>query len=213
MHSQRLMLGGLTGYTKHMEGFSQAAENNKTPILEVLKDWLKPNACILEIGSGSGQHAIHFSEALPSVRWQPSDRPEVQSLLQRNTQQYGSSNLLAPITLDLAAPGWPDTTIDAVYSANVLHIVSTDQGEIMVNGAAQCLLTGGLLFLYGPFRYQGSFTTPSNADFDAWLRARDPKSGIRDFEWLNELARSERLVLQEDRSMPANNQCLVFQKQ
>ena len=196
-----------------MEGFSQAAENNKTPILDLLKDWLKPGARILEIGSGSGQHAIYFSEALPNIQWQPSDRPEVQSLLQRNTREYGSSNLLAPITLDLAAPGWPVSRIDVVYSANVLHIVSTDLGEMMVNGAAQCLLTGGLLILYGPFQYQGSFTTPSNADFDAWLRARDPKSGIRDFEWVNELAQSERLVLQEDRSMPANNQCLVFQKQ
>ena len=196
-----------------MEGFSQAAENNKTSILDVLRDWLKPDACVLEIGSGSGQHAIHFSQALPSVRWQPSDRSEVQSLLQSNTQVYGSSNLLAPITLDLSLPQWPNTQIDAVYSANVLHIVSTDLGETMVKGAAQCLQMGGFLILYGPFRYQGSLTMPSNADFDAWLRARDPNSGIRDFEWVDELARAGDLVLQEDRSMPANNQCLVFQKQ
>ena len=196
-----------------MEGFSQAAENNKRPILDVLKDWLKPGTCVLEIGSGSGQHAIYFSQALPNVQWQPSDRPEVQPLLQSNTQEYGSSNLLAPIALDLAACGWPDSKIDAVYSANVLHIVSTDLGEAMINGAAQCLQMGGFLILYGPFRYQGSFNTPSNAEFDAWLRARDPNSGIRDFEWVDELARAEDLVLQEDRSMPANNQCLVFQKQ
>ena len=196
-----------------MEGFSQAAENNKTPILDVLRDWLRPGASVLEIGSGSGQHAIHFSQALPNVEWLPSDRPEVQSLLQRNTKRYGPSNLLAPITLDLGAPGWPDSRIDAVYSANVLHIVSTDLGETMIKCAAQCLHAGGLFILYGPFRYGGSFTTPSNAEFDDWLRARDPNSGIRDFEWLDELARARDLMLQEDRSMPANNQCLVFQKQ
>jgi cyclopropane fatty-acyl-phospholipid synthase-like methyltransferase len=196
-----------------MEGFSPAAENNKTPILHVLKDWLKPGASVLEIGSGSGQHAIHFSQALPNVQWQPSDRPEVQSLLQSNTQQYGSSNLLAPITLDLAAPNWPESRVDAVYSANVLHIVSADLGETMIKGAAHCLKAGGWLILYGPFRYGGSFTTPSNAEFDDWLRARDPNSGIRDFEWLDELAQAGDLILQEDRSMPANNQCLVFQKQ
>ncbi|MAV74955.1 MAG: methylase [Halieaceae bacterium MED-G27] len=196
-----------------MEGFSQAAENNKTSILDVLRDWLKPDACVLEIGSGSGQHAIHFSQALPNIQWQPSDRSEVQSLLQSNTQVYGSSNLLAPITLDLSSPQWPNTQIDAVYSANVLHIVSTDLCEIMIKGAAQCLQAGGLFIIYGPFRYGGSFTAPSNAEFDDWLRARIPNSGIRDFEWVDELARAGDLVLQEDRSMPANNQCLIFQKQ
>ena len=196
-----------------MEGFSQAADNNKTPILDVLKDWLKPGASVLEIGSGSGQHAIHFSQALPNVQWLPSDRPAVQSLLQQNAQQYGSSNLLSPITLDLAEPGWPASQMDAVYSANVLHIVSTELGETMIKGAAQCLQAGGLFILYGPFRYQGSFTTPSNAEFDHWLRVRDPDSGIRDFEWAEDLARAGDLILQEDRSMPANNQCLVFQKQ
>ena len=196
-----------------MEGFSQAADNNKTPILDVLKDWLKPGANVLEIGSGSGQHAIHFSQALSNVQWLPSDRPAVQSLLQHNAQQYGSSNLLSPITLDLAEPGWPASQMDAVYSANVLHIVSTELGETMIKGAAQCLQAGGLFILYGPFRYQGSFTTPSNAEFDHWLRVRDPDSGIRDFEWAEDLARAGDLILQEDRSMPANNQCLVFQKQ
>ena len=196
-----------------MEGFSQAAENNKAPILDVLRDWLKPDACVLEIGSGSGQHAIHFSQALPSVQWQPSDRSEVQSLLQSNTQVYGSSNLLAPIALDLSSPQWPNTQIDAVYSANVLHIVSTNLGKTMIKGAAQCLQAGGLFIVYGPFRYGCSFTAPSNAEFDDWLRARTPNSGIRDFEWVDVLARAGDLVLQEDRSMPANNQCLVFQKQ
>ena len=196
-----------------MEIFSQAADNNKTPILDVLKDWLRPGASVLEIGSGSGQHAIHFSRELPSVEWLPSDRLAIQPLLTKNIQQYGSSNVLAPVAMDLATPRWPDTQIDAVYSANVLHIVSTDLGETMVKGAAQCLQMGGFLILYGPFRYQGSLTMPSNADFDAWLRARDPNSGIRDFEWVDELARAGDLVLQEDRSMPANNQCLVFQKQ
>ena len=196
-----------------MEGFSQAADNNKTPILDVLKDWLKPGASVLEIGSGSGQHAIHFSQALSNIQWLPSDRPAVQSLLQHNAQQYGSSNLLIPITLDLAEPEWPASQIDAVYSANVLHIVSTDLGETMMKGAARCLQAGGLFILYGPFRYQGTFTTPSNAEFDDWLRVRDPNSGIRDFEWVDDLARAGDLILQEDRSMPANNRCLVFQKQ
>lgn len=195
-----------------MEGYSLAAENNKTPILQVLQHWLAPGFNILEIGSGSGQHAIYFSQQLPTIRWQPSDRQEVQSLLKSNIASYGSPNLQPPIILDLATLEWPDQAIDVIYSANVLHIVSQPLGKVLITGAGKCLPKGGLLILYGPFRYRNSFTTSSNAEFDLWLKARDPESGIRDFEWVEALAKTEELTLLDDRPMPANNQCLIFQK-
>ena len=193
-----------------MEGFSQAADNNKTPILEVLTSWLSDDQLVLEVGSGTGQHAIHMAAALKGIRWQPTDRLEVLPNLIKNISTYGTSNVLTPTNLDLSLNQWPAEKVDCVYSANVIHIVSEALVEKLIKGAARTLSEGGLLALYGPFKYRGTFTTPSNADFDSWLKARNPKSGVRDFEWIFELAKDSGLSFSEDRRMPANNQFLAF---
>ena len=193
-----------------MEGFSPAADNNKGAILAVLAEWLPQQARLLEIGSGAGQHAIHMADELKHIDWQPSDRASVLPMLTNNVAAYGSANILTPITLDLAEDIWPTETFHCAYSANVMHIVSSELGEKLIRGAAKALAEDGLLALYGPYKYAGDFTTPSNADFDLWLKERDAQSGIRDFEWVRDLATRSGLSLQEDRQMPANNQLLVF---
>lgn len=193
-----------------MEGFSQAADNNKTPILEVLTSWLSDDQLVLEVGSGTGQHAIHMAAALKGIRWQPTDCLEVLPNLIKNISTYGTSNVLTPTNLDLSLNQWPAEKVDCVYSANVIHIVSKALGENLIRGAGRVLKEGGLLALYGPFKYRGEFTTSSNADFDNWLKARNPESGVRDFEWVFELAKDSGFSFAEDRSMPANNQFVAF---
>ena len=132
--------------------------------------------------------------------------------LTSNIDEYGPVNILGPITLDLASHTWPAQTYNCVYAANVMHIVSSELGENLIRGAAKVLTDEGLLALYGPFKYAGDFTTPSNADFDLWLKERDAQSGVRDVEWILDLATHAGLWLVEDRQMPANNQMLIFQK-
>ena len=193
-----------------MQGFSQAADKNKAAILAVLADWLPQKANLLEIGSGSGQHAIHMAGELKHINWWPSDRTSVLPMLTDNVAAYGSANILTPISLDLVEDIWPAETFHCAYSANVMHIVSSELGEKLIRGAAQALEEDGLLLLYGPYKYAGNFNTLSNADFDLWLKERDPRSGIRDFEWVRDLAARSGLRLLEDRQMPANNQLLVF---
>ena len=195
-----------------MQGFSQAADNNKAAILAVLAEYLPHQTKLLEIGSGAGQHAIHLAAALNHVLWQPSDREIVLPALTSNIDEYGPVNILEPIILDLAAHTWPAQTYNCVYAANVVHIVSSELGEILIRRAAKVLTDEGLLALYGPFKYAGDFTTPSNADFDLWLKERDAQSGVRDVEWILDLASHAGLQLVEDRQMPANNQMLIFQK-
>lgn len=199
-----------------MERFSQAAENNKTPILDALRSVLANHSRVLEVGSGSGQHAFHFAANLPQVTWQPSDRGDYLNALVRNIAELAPANVLPPIELDLergfnpAAAG--TEPFDCVYAANVIHIARQELGEVLIKGAGECLARGGLLLLYGPFKYGGEFTTPSNADFDVWLKDRDPDSGVRDIEWASGIAANAGLVLLQDRPMPANNQLLIFGK-
>ena len=195
-----------------MEGFSQAADNNKTPILNTFREWISNDELVLEIGSGSGQHAIHIAKALQKIRWQPTEHPSALQSLMNNISSFGSPNILAPESLDLAAVEWPTESVDCVYSANVIHIVDETLGRRLIETAAESLRVGGLLALYGPFRYQGDFTTTSNAEFDDWLKDRNSSSGIRDFEWVMKLAQDSGLTFMEDRSMPANNQFLAFRR-
>ena len=195
-----------------MQGFSQAADNNKTAILAVLAQWLANDASVLEIGSGSGQHALHAAAAMPNVRWQPTERGEALATLTNNIATFGTANIPPPVALDLALPQWPESSYDCVYSANVLHIVSATLGASLIQGSANTLVESGLLALYGPFKYQGEFTTPSNAAFDLWLKERDPHSGVRDFEWVSSLANDAGLSLAADRAMPANNRLLMFRR-
>lgn len=190
--------------------FSQAADNNKEPIADVLRRLLPAPATVLEIGSGSGQHALHFTRRFPHLTWQPTDRGEYFEALCENVAANPAPNLCVPQPLDLAAWPWPLDRADAVYAANVMHIAAAELGEALIRGAGSVLGPGGRLLLYGPYRYDGAFTTPSNADFDKWLKARDPASGIRDIEWVIDLATTAGLHLTEDIPMPANNQFLVF---
>ena len=192
-----------------MQGFSQAADNNKAAILAVLAEWLPHQAKLLEVGSGAGQHAIHMAATLNHVLWQPTDVATVLPMLTSNISEYGAANILKPTVLDLATQAWAVQTYDCIYSANVMHIVSSELGENLICGAAKMLTADGLLALYGPYKYEG-ILQPLNADFDLWLKARDARSGIRDFEWVYELAARSGLRLMADQRMPANNQMLIF---
>ena len=195
-----------------MERYSPAAEKNKAPILEALRARLASTARVLEVGSGSGQHALHFTEALPGLCWQPTEHPAVLPALVANLGAAGREAILPPLALDLAADSWPAGPFDAVYSANVMHIVSVPLGEALIRGAASVLGAGGQLLLYGPYRFAGAFTTESNAEFDQWLKARDPASGVRDFEAVAAVAEASGLVLEDNRAMPSNNQLLCFRR-
>ena len=196
-----------------MQGYSPAADNNKAAILSVLTNYLSEVDHVFEIGSGSGQHAIHMAAALPQIQWQPSDRANTLALLSVNIRKYGTPNVQQPIELDLEKPplALPEG-VHCVYAANVMHIVSEPLGATLIKLAGQSLLKDGYLVLYGPYRYGGEFTTESNKDFDGWLKDRDSDSGVRDFEWVERHAKECGLNLIKDHAMPANNQCLVFKK-
>jgi len=166
---------------------------------------------VLEIGSGTGQHAAYFAPALPHLVWQPSDVAEYLAGIRLWTEECAAPNLRAPIELDVERT-WPQLQADAVFSANTCHIMSWVQVERMFEGVGRLLPSGGVLALYGPFNYGGRHTAESNARFDAMLRARDPASGLRDYEAIVALARRCALAAVEDNPMPANNRLLVFER-
>lgn len=191
--------------------FSQACENNKAPILEILKNALSRSSRVLEIGSGTGQHAVYFAPALPHLVWQTSDLPDNHSGILAWQQAYPADNLLPPIVVDLQEGIWPGE-FDAVFSANTTHIVSWPLVENMLLLAGRHLPEAGVLALYGPFNYNGQYTSESNRSFDAMLKLRDPSSGIRDVEQVVATASVHGLELAQDHAMPANNRLLVFRK-
>jgi SAM-dependent methyltransferase len=190
-----------------MKPYSEACERNREPILAVLKRVFRASKLVLEIGSGTGQHAAYFAPELPHLRWQASD---VADYLDGIREWVGDT--APPIELDVDKP-WPPVHADAVFSANTAHIMSWPQVERMFEGVARVLPEGGVFALYGPFRYGDRPTSPSNARFDAMLRARDPASGVRDFEHIQTLAGRYGLAFLEDNAMPANNRLLVFRKE
>lgn len=194
-----------------MKPFSEACERNKEPILSVLREAFADRRSVLEIGSGTGQHALHFARSLPHLTWQPSDVAANLPGLQAACDEAGLPNLRAPVVLDLDQD-WPALGYDAVFSANTLHIVSWPQVERLFVRAAARLPARGVLAIYGPFNYAGRYTAESNARFDHMLRARDPHSGIRDFEAVDALAREQGLVLECDQAMPANNRTLIWRR-
>ena len=195
-----------------MGSFLRAADNNQGAILRVMRTWLPDGGDVLEIGSGSGQHAIHMAKSFAALRWQPTEQVGVLAALINNVRDYGTPNISTPVSLDLSKHEWPAQDFDCVYSANVLHIVDKTLGAKLIEGSATVLKVGGSLLLYGPFKYQGRFTTKSNANFDAFLRDRDSSSGIRNIEWVTAIAEDEGLTLIEDQDMPANNQFLIFRR-
>ena len=192
--------------------FSEACERNKAPILAVLAGAFAPDAEVLEIGSGTGQHAVWFARHLPRLRWQPTELPGQLAGLRARLREEAPRNVREPVALDVMTDPWPWAGVAAVFSANTLHIMSWPHVEAFFRGVGQVLAAEGVLCVYGPFRYRGAFTTPSNEQFDRWLKARDALSGVRDFEAVDELARAQGLQLVADHGLPANNQALVWRR-
>lgn len=193
--------------------FSQACENNKEPILSVLKRHFSAPGTVLEIGGGTGQHAVHFATQMSHLQWQSSDLPDNVDTLNLRIQSAALSNLPAAIALDVTQSAWPVSDVDYVFSANTLHIMPASANPHFFSHLKEVIRPGGLVCVYGPFKYGGEFTTESNARFDLWLKANNPLSGVRDFETINAMASEAGLVLIEDNAMPANNQLLVWRKQ
>ena len=189
---------------------SEASERNKDPILAVLRDAFAACTHVLEIGSGTGQHAVHFARAMPHLVWHPSEVPGAMPALRKRIFNEGPSNLRAPVVIDVTVTPWDVRKVDGVFTANTLHIMSWPQVEALFAGLPAVAKPGAVLAIYGPFRYGGKYTSGSNQSFDAMLRARDPESGIRDFEAVDALARAARFRLVADHAMPANNQTLVW---
>jgi SAM-dependent methyltransferase len=190
--------------------FSESCVQNRDPILAVLREVFADRSSVLEIGSGTGQHAIDFGAALPHLRWQTADIPSNHPGIQRWLDDTALPNVLPPIALDVSRPEWRNGRYDAVFSANTLHIMGWPEVEQFFAGVGAVLLPGGVLAVYGPFNYNGAFTSESNARFDIWLKSRDPASGVRDYEAVNALAGAQGLILQQDVAMPANNRTLVW---
>jgi len=195
-----------------MMAFSQAAENNKEPIARILCGAFATVRNVLEIGTGTGQHAVYFGQRLPHLIWRTSDLAHNLPDIRARLTAEAPANVMAPVALDVAMQDWPVTDIDGVFSANAVHIMSWTHVAHMFRGMGEILREQAVVCLYGPFKYGGEFTTPSNAQFDLWLKQRDPLSGVRDFESVDALAHAQGLRLMADHAMPANNQLLVWKR-
>lgn len=197
---------------------SEACERNKGPILAVLERWLPRPARVLEVGSGTGQHAVHFTQRLAQLAWHPTELgpnlPGLQERISREGQaQLAEGSLLTDATvLDVSRGPWPEGPFDAVFSANTAHIMAAASVPDLLAGAARVLRSGGLLLLYGPFSDGGEHTAPSNEAFDAHLRSIDPAMGVRDAHWIGELAAGLQLEPVADVVMPANNRTLIYRR-
>jgi len=207
--------------------FSPSCERNRAPILAVLREHFAERRNVLEIGSGTGQHAVFFAQAMPWLTWQCSDVADNLPGIQMWLDEAGLPNTPAPVewqavaTIELSlvpSPPVPraedgtDSGFDAVFSANTLHIMGWPEVEALFGGLEAVLADDAVLVVYGPFNYGGAYTSDSNREFDGWLKARDPRSGIRDFEAVDALARSICLQLVDDVAMPANNRCLAWRR-
>ncbi len=191
---------------------SEACERNKAPILEVLQRYLTQPGTVLEIGAGTGQHAVYFAQHLPHLRWQPSDQHQYLAGIRAWLEAYPQDNLQPPLELDVAALPWPELgPVDAVFTANTLHIMGWREVELTFEQVGKLLDPGQYFMCYGPFNQNGEYTSDSNQRFDQMLRQRDPASGIRDLVDLKALADAAGMILIEQCPMPANNQVLVWQ--
>jgi len=192
--------------------YSEACERNKDPILAILRSQLRDSRMVLEIGSGTGQHAVHFARHLPHLTWQTSDVRANHAGIVAWIEHSGLANVLRPLDLDVSSSPWPTCAADACFTANTAHIMSWAEVEAMFAGVTALLPPGGTFCQYGPFAYAGRHTSLSNREFDAMLRQRDPLSGIRDVVDLRSLAEREGLEPLADHEMPANNRLLVWRK-
>ena len=193
-----------------MKPFAESSEQNKHPILAVLKQFYLEVETVLEIGSGTGQHAVFFAEQLPHLIWMASDQAEYHNGIEMWIKESMLENIQGPLALDVNQTQWPIKQTDAIFSANTVHIMGWKSVENMFAGIGRVLKTDGVFCLYGPFNYNGQFSSESNARFDLWLKQRDSESGVRDFEALQKLAIDAGLTFIEDIEMPANNRMLVW---
>ena len=187
--------------------FSPSCERNKDPILSAIRTLLINKKSVLEVGSGTGQHAVYFAKEMPWLTWQCSDLQENLAGLEMWITEAALSNLPPPVNLDVS-----NTLLrpqfDVIYTANTLHIMSIEQVTYFFKLIGEWAGSVKEVLIYGPFNYAGKYTSASNAQFDSWLKNRDPGSGIRDFEWIIELATQNHLTLENDIEMPANNRLL-----
>lgn len=194
-----------------MKPFAESSEENKEPILAILRDELANMQRVLEVGSGTGQHAVFFAEQLPHLNWICSDLEENHAGIRMWLEEAALENVEGPLLLD-ARETWPEIEADAVFSANAVHIMSWEAVQGMVRNVGELLTSGGKMYLYGPFMYDGQHTAESNARFDTWLKDRDPQSGVRDVTELSQLLDEQQMSLANDYEMPANNRIVVWQK-
>lgn len=197
-----------------MKPYAESCDQNRVPILDVLREVFATVSTVLEIGSGTGQHAVYFGADLPHVRWITSDRTEHHPGIRQWLREAALPNVEQPRELDVDQTDWGlrGQEVDAVFSANTAHIMGLDSVARMFDGVGRLLPAGGVFVLYGPFNYHGAYTSDSNARFDAWLQQRDPASGIKDFETLDRFATDAGMVLWHDVPMPVNNRSLVWRK-
>lgn len=193
--------------------YAPSTQRNRDAILAVLRKVLPGEGLVLEVASGSGEHAAHFAKALPDLTFQPSDpSPEALASIAAWTAETGTSNLRPPLLLDASATDWPLASADAVLCINMIHIAPWQAAQGLIAGAARLLPAGAPLYLYGPYRRAGRELEPGNAAFDASLRERNPEWGLRDLEAVAELARQAGFRDAEIREMPANNISVVFRR-
>ncbi|MFZ6745514.1 DUF938 domain-containing protein [Undibacterium sp. JH2W] len=192
--------------------FSAACERNSAPILQVIQPLLSNSQSLLEIGSGTGQHAVNFARSLSHLQWQTSDRLEYHPSIIAWMAEAALPNLLPPLELNIGINPWPQAQFDAVYTANTCHIMAWEEVELMFAGVATLLNEGGVFLIYGPFNYADKFTSASNQHFDASLKQQAAHMGIRDIENILIQASQHGMRLQDDIAMPANNRLLVLRK-
>jgi len=193
--------------------YAESCAQNQTAILSILKPVFQQTKSVLEIGSGTGQHAVYFAKNLPDLNWQTSDISEYHIGIKAWIKDAELTNVATPIELDVSCSDWPATNIyDGVFSANTVHIMNWNNVKDLFTGIGKLLSVAGKFCLYGPFNYEGNYTSESNARFDQWLKNRNSESGIKDFETLDKLATAARLRLTDDFEMPANNRILVWKK-
>ena len=190
--------------------FSSATERNRHPILVQLRDLLPAKGTVLEIGSGTGQHAVFFTRHLPGIHWQPTDRAENLVGLEARFAAVGNPCIRKPLQLDVLKDPWPERLFAAAFSANTAHIMPWEAVQAMFAGVATHLLPGARFCLYGPFNIEGTYTSAGNAQFDARLREQDPKMGIRDISAVESLSNDHQMHLEQQIAMPANNFIMVF---
>lgn len=193
-----------------MKPYAESCEKNKVPILAELKEIFAGHERVLEIASGTGQHAVYFGRELPHLTWQTSELVHHHAGIKDWLDEAQLPNVLPPLAIDVNDNIWPVNSVDAIFNANTVHIISWPEVELMFAHISRIIDPGGCVCLYGAYNYGGKFTSESNARFDEWLKSRDPQSGIRDFEKVNQLATSHGLNLLRDIEMPSNNRLIVW---